>query len=158
MCFYDDLGDQRGLQINPDLFRKFYKPYYHKIWSEIKDRKKDVYIFLHSCGNISELIPDFIECGLDVLHPLQPETVDVYALEREYSNDIVFWGTMSNQHTLTRGTREDIFNEVKDRVEKIGSTGRLVLSPSNILSSDVPLQNIVCFHEACDRYCSNQPH
>jgi len=156
LCFYDDLGDQRGLQINPQTFRKFYKPFYKKIWNKIKSSAKDAYIFLHACGNISELIPDFIECGLDVLHPLQPETMDIYRLGKEYSKDLVFWGTMSNQYTLTRGKREDIFSEVRERVEKIGSTGRLILSPSNTLGSKVPLKNIDCFYEACERYCGNQ--
>jgi uroporphyrinogen decarboxylase len=153
LCFYDDLGYQNALQINPDIFRKYYKPYYKKIWKIIKQKHSDRYIFLHACGNVSEIIPDLIECGLDILHPLQPETMDIYKLTRTYSKDLLFWGTMSNQRTLTKGTKEDIYHEVKDRVRNIASVCRLILGSSNTLGKDVPVENINYFRDACEKYC-----
>jgi len=153
LCFYDDLGSQNGLQISPEIFRRFYKPYYKNLWQKIKSNHKDKYIFLHSCGNITEIIPDLIECGLDILHPIQPETMNIYEIVRKYKNDLVFWGTMSNQKTFPIGSKEDIFKEVKDRVINIGNLGRLILGSSNTLGKDVPLQNIGYFAEACKKYC-----
>ena len=155
LCFYDDLGAQTSLQFDPEMFRRFYKPFYKKIWSSIKEKNSNAYVFLHACGNISEIIPDLIECGLDILHPLQPETMDVYALSSRYAKDLVFWGTMSNQYTLTRGSKDDIVREVRERIEKIGSTGRLILGSSNTLGRDVPVQNIDYFREACMEYCGH---
>lgn len=92
LYFYDDLGSQNGLQISPEIFRKFYKPYYKNLWQKIKSDFKEKYIFLHSCGNIAEIIPDLIECGLDILHPIQPETMNIYEIVQKYKNDLVFGG------------------------------------------------------------------
>ena len=156
LCFYDDLGYQNSLQINPDIFRKYYKPHYKKIWDIVKQKYNDRYIFLHACGNISEIIPDLIECGLDMLHPIQPETMDIYKLARTYAKDLIFWGTMSNQHTLTKGKREDIYDEVKDRVRNIAGSCRLILGSSNTLGRDVPVENISYFRDACEKYCRKE--
>jgi len=60
------------MAISPETFRVFYKPHYKRIWGMIKSRWKDRYIFLHSCGNIAPIIPDLIECGLDVLIQFSP--------------------------------------------------------------------------------------
>jgi uroporphyrinogen decarboxylase len=153
LCFYDDLGSQNGLQISPEIFRKFYKPYYKNLWQKIKAESSGKYIFLHSCGNIAEIIPDLIECGLDILHPIQPETMNIYDIVSEYKKDLVFWGTMSNQKTFPSGSRADIIKEVKDRVSNIGSQSSLILGSSNTLGKDVPIENIKYFIEACKIYC-----
>jgi uroporphyrinogen decarboxylase len=153
LCFYDDLGSQNGLQISPEIFRKFYKPFYKNLWQKIKSNHKDKYIFLHSCGNIAEIIPDLIECGLDILHPIQPETMDIYDIVEKYKNDLVFWGTLSNQKTFPVGSKRDIFQEVKDRVSNIASQAGLILGSSNTLGKDVPVENIRYFAEACKKYC-----
>lgn len=153
LCFYDDLGFQNGLQINPEIFRKFYKPYYKKLWQKIKSNFNDKYIFLHSCGNIAEIIPDFIECGLDILHPIQPETMNIYDIVKKYKDALVFWGTMSNQKTFPYGSKKDIFNEVKDRVLNIGNQSGFILGSSNTLGRDVSIDNIKYFTKACKIYC-----
>jgi uroporphyrinogen decarboxylase len=153
LCFFDDLGAQKDLQISPVIFRKFYKPFYKKIWGRIKEITNHTYIFLHSCGNIAKIIPDLIDCGLDILHPIQPETMNAHKIIQEYKKDLVFWGTMSNQVTLTRGTRADIFNEVKERVKSFGNSGKFILGSSNTLGRDVPIENIHHFRCACEKYC-----
>lgn len=79
--------------------------------------------------------------------------MNIYEIVRKYKNDLVFWGTMSNQKTFPIGSKEDIFKEVKDRVINIGNLGRLILGSSNTLGKDVPLQNIGYFAEACKKYC-----
>jgi hypothetical protein len=60
---------------------------------------------------------------------------------------------MSNQRTLTKGTKEDIYHEVKDRVRNIASVCRLILGSSNTLGKDVPVENINYFRDACEKYC-----
>ena len=90
---------------------------------------------------------------MDILHPIQPETMDVHSITKKYSKDLVFWGTMSNQHTFPKGTKKDIFDEVKDRVQQIGKNSRLILSSSNTLGRDVSVENINYFRDACRKYC-----
>jgi len=79
--------------------------------------------------------------------------MDLRAAAREYSKDLSFWGTVSVQRTLPQGTREQIFQEVRDRVDLFGRRGGLILSPANTLGKDIPLRNIGYFIEACRRYC-----
>ncbi len=152
LCFYDDLGSQKGLQISPAIFKRFYKPHYKKIWQKIKSEFPNKLIFLHSCGDISEIIPDLIECGLDILHPIQLETMDVYKMNEIYGRGLIFWGTISNQKTFPFGGRNDIFSEVKERINLIGKENSLIISPSNIIGKDVPIKNIMYFIEACKKF------
>jgi len=152
LAFYDDAGTQSSLQIGPELWRKFIKPAWKDIISEIKKRNPDTITFLHSCGNISSIIPDIIEVGFDVLHPLQPETMDLDSIVSSYAGKIAFWGTVSNQRTMPFGTCEEVRAEVKERMLNIGKCGGFILSPSNILGPEVPIKNIDAFVEEASRW------
>ena len=115
LSFYDDLGTQSSLFISPEIFRRFYKPHYRRIWGRAKALNPDALIFLHACGNVAAIIPDLIECGLDILNPVQPEAMDPDWVSREYGRDLALWGTMSVQRTFPFGGREDIFREVREQ-------------------------------------------
>ncbi|HEB32763.1 MAG TPA: hypothetical protein ENI15_18105 [Spirochaetes bacterium] len=154
LSFYDDFGAQDRLQIDPAHWRKFVKPGWAKIWKKVRENDPDTIIFLHSCGCIEEVVPDLIEIGLDVLHPIQPETMDVYKIAGNYQKDLAIWGTISCQKTIPFGTPGDVESEIKDRVEKIGKKGGLLISPANIMGPEVPMENIRAYHEACEKYCN----
>ena len=149
---YDDLGAQRSLQMSPDFYRKYIKPAWKRIWDEIKRLRPDAIIFQHSCGCIQDIIPDMIEIGLDALHPIQPETMDVYKIAENYQKDIAIWGTVSAQKTMPCGTPEDVDNEIRERMERIGKKGSFLLSPANTLGSEVPMENVQAFADAARKY------
>ena len=65
--FGDDLGTQRSLMISPDMFRKYIKPCYEKIFGFLKEH--GVYVYMHSDGRIVEIMEDLMECGVDVVNP-----------------------------------------------------------------------------------------
>jgi uroporphyrinogen decarboxylase len=153
LCFYDDLGTQTSMAISPAVFRRFYKPHYKRIWGAVKSRFPDSFIFLHACGNIREIIPDLVECGLDILNPVQPEAMDVAAIARQFAKDLAFWGSVSVQNTLPRGSALQIEREVRKRIDEVGSRGALILSPANTMGRDVAPQNIAAFVDACRRHC-----
>lgn len=153
LSFYDDFGAQDKLQINPKHWRQYVKPAWARIWEEVKKRNKDTIIFLHSCGCIEEIIPDLIEIGLDVLHPIQPETMDVYQISNLYQKDLALWGTISCQKTIPFGKPEDVDREIKERMERIGKKGGFIVSPANIMGPEVPFENITAFWKACEKYC-----
>jgi len=149
---YDDFGMQTGLQISPQHWRRYIKPGWKRIWDAVRKASPSVIIFLHSCGGIEGIIPDLIEIGLDVLHPIQPETMDVYKVCAKYQEDIAIWGTVSCQQTMPLGTPGDIDQEIKERVQRIGSRGGFVLSPANVLGPEVPLENVTAFIQAARKY------
>ena len=78
--FGDDWGFQDRLMIQPDLWRRIFKPRYRRIFDAA--RAADLVVMMHSCGNIIEILPDLIEIGLQVVHPLQPEAMDVEYCDR----------------------------------------------------------------------------
>lgn len=148
----DDLGSQRGLLISPDMWRELFKPRLKRIIDAAKNTRSDIAFFLHSDGDIQEIIPELIEIGVDILNPIQPEVMDPAEVKRAYGNDLIFFGAISVQHTLPLGTPDDVFNEVKLRMETIGAGGGYLMTPSHLVNADIPWENIVAFFEAADKY------
>ncbi|MCD4679719.1 MAG: hypothetical protein K8S00_04960, partial [Bacteroidales bacterium] len=92
--FSSDHGMQDRLLVSPDMYRKFFKEPYTRVFREVKKIAPNAKIFLHSCGSVRVLIPDFIEMGVDILNSLQPKAVgmDSFELKKEFGDEIVFHG------------------------------------------------------------------
>ena len=139
----DDYGQQAGLIMRPDHWRRFFKPGLRAMTDAIKFGGK--YVYFHSCGNIEEIIPDLIEIGVDIINPLQPEVMDVFRLKREYGADITFHGGVSEQHTLNFGTPDDVEREMRDKMARLGKGGGYILAPSQGMTANVPVENAARF-------------
>ncbi len=148
----DDLGSQRGLLISPDQWRELFKPRLKRIIDAVKNTNPETKFFLHSDGMIIEIIPDLIEIGVDILNPIQPEVMNPAEIKEQFGDKLVFFGAISVQHTLPFGTPEDVFSEVKLRMETIGRNGGYIMTPSHMVNADIPWENIVAFYEAADKY------
>lgn len=144
----DDIGSQHGLLMSLEHYRKFLKFRLKKVIEAAKSINSHIQVFYHSDGNIEEAIPDLIEIGVDILNPIQPECMDPAHIKLKYGKELSFWGAISLQKTLPFGTRDEIFQEVKLRVETIGRGGRYVLAPAHVIGSDVSWQNVVALCEA----------
>ena len=144
----DDYGHQRGPLISPKHFRMFFRPRLRQIFQAIRKTGKKA--FLHSCGDVSAFIPDFIEAGLEVLHPVQPEAMDVFAAKREYGKDLCLYGGVSTQRTLPRGTPDDVRRETRRAMEELAAGGGYILAPALDLPHDTPMENIEAFLEAAN--------
>ncbi len=147
---YEDLGSQKGPLISPAMYRKFVKPRQKKLYSFIK-KKAPVYIFLHSCGSIYELIPDIIETGVDILNPLQFNTpnMDTLKLKKEFGDVLTFWGGgIDTQQTLPKGNTMQVRDEVKRQIDILSPGGGFVFSTVHNIQPDVPPENIVAMMEA----------
>jgi uroporphyrinogen decarboxylase len=146
----DDFGMQTGLIISPQLWRKYFKPRYQKLFRELKNAG-NVYIFFHSDGNIEQIIPDLIEIGVDILDPVQPECMDVIRLKELYGHRLTFHGTISIQKTLPFGKVDDVKNEVITRIKTLGYNGGLVIAPKQLMY-DVPIENILALYDTAKKY------
>jgi uroporphyrinogen decarboxylase len=141
--FGDDWGQQAGLIIDPDLWRKFFKQRLRKLYDEVHSAGLPVSI--HSCGDITEIIPDLIEIGVNMICPLQAEALDFNFLKKEYGKYIAFWGGVSTQKTLPHGSPDDVRKEIRERIRVLGKGGGYILAPSHELQGDVPLENMLAF-------------
>lgn len=139
-----DLGHESAMFINPELWREIFKPKLKKIISET--RKKGVFYYLHSDGNIQEIIPDLIECGIDILNPIQPECMDPAQIKKLYGHQLVLDGTMSLQRTFAFGNENMIKAEIENRITMCGYNGGLILGPSNAFSEDIDIEKILFFY------------
>lgn len=145
LCFYDDVGMQSGMQISPDLWRKYVKTAWKEVLDAVRAETPRAKTFLHSCGNIREIIPDIIDLGFDVLHPLQPECMDLKQIRRDFSKYIVICATISAQRTLPFGKPKEVRAEVRRLKSTFAPDNRCILCPSNMVQPETPWENILAF-------------
>lgn len=146
----DDLGTQMAPILSPELYRERIKPYHKRLYSYIKE-KSGAFVFLHSCGSVYRLIPDLIEAGIDILNPVQVSAaeMDTKKLKKEFGDVLVFWGGgCDTQSVLPRGTRQQIRDEVKRRIDEMAPGGGFVFVQVHNILPDVPPENIMAMYEA----------
>ncbi len=144
----DDVGGQADMLISPRTWRRFLKPRLAQFIAELKRINPQVKVAYHSDGNIRRIIPELIEIGLDVLNPIQPACMDPAQLKREYGNNLCFWGSLDEQHTLPFGSPQDVRREVLSRLDTLGRQGGLILGPTHHVQLDTPLENFWAMQDA----------
>lgn len=152
--FGDDLGMTSGPFMDPDTFRKFFKPRY-KILCDYVKKHSNMKIFLHSCGSIKQYIPDLIEAGFDILNPVQTNCYDMdpLILKKEFGKDITFWGGgVDTTSILNRATPEDVRKDVLKRCEIFSKDGGFVFAPIHNILSEVSPQNIIASYNAVKEF------
>ncbi|TFG60742.1 MAG: hypothetical protein E4H36_11575 [Spirochaetales bacterium] len=140
----DDLGTQVGPFFSADMFHALLKPMYKKLFGVYKAAGKKM--MMHSCGCITQFLPDLIECGLDVIEPVQP-CMGLPFIKKEYGKDLTFWGGIDTQDLLPFGSPERIRKEAAEVIRLLGKGGGHIIAPSQEIMNDVPLQNIVALVE-----------
>jgi uroporphyrinogen decarboxylase len=152
---YDDLGWQHGLLISAETYRRYVKPRHTELFSFIKSHSHAT-VFLHACGAVYELIPDFIETGVDILNPVQVSAAgmgDTRKLKQEFGDELTFWGGgVDTQAVLPRGTPQEVKEEVKRRIDDLAPDGGFVFSAVHNIQPDVPPENIMAMWEAWQEY------
>ena len=142
----DDYGTQHGPLISPKDWRSLIKPLLREIYESAKRCNRT--IFHHTCGNILPIIPDLVDIGLDILHPIQPEAMDILHIKREFGRDLTLCGGVPTQDLLPRGTPEEIRREVRRLQKHMGKGSGYILEPGITLQADIPLENLVAVIDA----------
>jgi uroporphyrinogen decarboxylase len=144
--FGDDWGYQRGLLMSPDMWRQFIKPRIARMYGRAHELGWDV--FIHSCGNVTAILDDIVEAGVDVFNPFQPEVIDLGRVIEQQAGKLAFYGGLSIQKTLPFGSREEVRREVEHRLGLAGRFGGYIVSPSHDMPPDVPVENVLAMLEA----------
>jgi uroporphyrinogen decarboxylase len=144
----DDVGTQDRMLMSPAAWRRFLKPRLAEFISALKKQNPKVIIAYHSDGCIYPIIPELIEIGVDVLNPVQPQSMDPEKLKRAYGDKLCFWGTIDIQQTLPYGTPAEVKAEVVERLRTIGKNGGLILGPTHNVQLDTPVENFRAMVEA----------
>ena len=107
--------------------------------------------FKHSCGAVRSLVRHFIDCGFDILNPVQCSAagMEAEALKADFGDDIVFWGGgVDTQRTLPFGTPEEVRAEVLSRCETLSRNGGFVFNTVHNLQARTPIENLVAMFDA----------
>jgi uroporphyrinogen decarboxylase len=150
----DDIAGQNGLLISPRSYRRYLKPLHKELCDYIHART-DAKIFMHSCGAIREVIPDFIDVGIDIINPVQVSAakMDSVELKREFGNDIVFWGGgVDTQRVLGEGTPDEVRAEVRRRLADFMPGGGFIFNTVHNIQANVPPENLVAMWETLREY------
>ena len=143
---YGDFADQRSLMLSPKTFRKLLKPVLADAAARLKAINPDILLFLHSDGNLWEVLPDLIECGFAAIHPIQLECMDMLEVKRVYGDRLTLFGGISVQSELPFLKPDEVRALVRRRIEELGSDGGFMLAPTNSIMPDVPRENTVAMY------------
>lgn len=149
----DDVATQHGLMMSPTVYRQLLKEPTRRIIRAAKEVNPDVLIFMHCDGNVGELIEDYIDIGVDILNPIQPECNDFDRIADLYSDRLSFWGGIGTQSTMPFGTPDEIRAAVAHMNHRFKEKGGMLIAPSHILEPEVPWENVIAFvNEAKGRH------
>lgn len=149
----DDQGTQSSLMISPKMFREFIKPRLKSLIDTIKETA-DVKVLMHCDGSIVKIIPDLIEIGVDILNPIQPvvkDMEDTKALKEEFGDQICFHGSMDVQQVMVQSSVDEIREEVKLRINDLGTNGGFIIAPCHNINVDIPIENTLAMFEEAQK-------
>jgi len=141
----DDMGTQERPMCRPQLVEDFSAPFIRRFCDFIHENS-DIKVFMHNCGSIRPLIPILIECGVDVLNPVQISAADMNPaqLKKEFGERIVFWGGgCDTQNVLGFARPEEVRSNVESLTAVFKPGGGFVFNPVHNIMGDVPPENIV---------------
>lgn len=149
-----DFGTQNSSFCSVATFQELWMPYYKRVnnWVHRNTKWKT---FKHSCGAVGKFIPSMIECGFDILNPVQCSAagMDPETLKQTYGRDIVFWGGgVDTQHTLPFGTPAEVREQVLRRCETFAPGGGFVFNAVHNVQAATPVTNIVAMIEAVKEF------
>jgi hypothetical protein len=149
-----DFGTQNGLFVSKKIYIQLYKPFQKKIndWIHENTSWKT---FMHNCGSIKSLIPDFIDAGFDILNPVQisANDMDPAELKKEFGKDIVFWGGgIDTQKTLAFCKPKEIREEVKKLMDIFRPNGGFVFGTVHNIQANVPIDNVITMIDTYKSY------
>lgn len=143
----DDIGTQTAPFFSIEIFREFFKPYYKRLIH--KAHELGTHFWLHSCGNIEAFLPEFIEIGLDVIHPIQKNTMNEGEIADKYGDQICILSGIDVQYLMAFGSPDEVRQEVRFLKSTFARPeGRLMLTMGNGSTEDWKLENLEAMYEA----------
>ena len=148
LCTGDDFGSQNASLISPSMWKAFLKPGF-QAFVEL-GRQHGSQVMHHTCGSVSTLIPDMIECNLDILQSLQPEAADMdpRSLKSRFGDKLCFQGGISIQKILPHGSAEEVRRHVKNVLEEMSPGGGYIACTSHNIQADTPISNLAALFES----------
>jgi uroporphyrinogen decarboxylase len=137
--FWEDMCFKSGPLISPDMFKKYMVPRYRRVTDALRKHDVDI-IFVDSDGNIEQLLPLWMEAGVNMIWPLEIAAGnDPVALRKEYGKDLILGGGIDKMALI--GSEKDIEKEVMSKVPYLLEQGGYFPSVDHFVPPDVSLEN-----------------
>ena len=130
--------------------RTWLKPRMSRVIEAAREIQPDLAVLCDSDGDVSNIIDDLLEIGVNAISPMQPECMDLDAIYRRYQGRLVFWGTIGVQKTMPFGSPADVRRAVRYSIETYDRNGGLVIGRAHVTSPDIPWENVTAFFEAVE--------
>lgn len=145
----DDVASQHGLLMSKDMWRTHLKPRLKRVIDTVREHQQGpIRVSYHSDGDVTNLIEDFIEIGIDILNPLQPECMDIDDVAARFGDRIGLFGGIGTQTTMPFGTPDDVRAAVAKLADVTRRGCAVLAAPTHVLEPDVPDDNIDALVEA----------
>ena len=145
----DDVGSQQSLLLSREMWQEHLRPRLRTVIAAAREGTKQPWIAYHSDGAIAPLVSDLIDCGVQILNPIQPECVDIEAFFAGFHDKLAFWGGIGTQTTMPFGSASDVKSAVEGLLCLAARHNvRFIPAPTHYLEPDVPVDNIIAFLRA----------
>jgi len=148
-----DIAGQQGPLISPAMWRHWLLPMMRDTFAAAKAVRPDLLISYHSDGNVESFVEDFVELGVDILNPCQPECMDIFALKERYGDRLAFHGGIGLQSWFPFGTPQQVRDAVRRTIDHMAANGGgYICSPAQPIRPEVPWENIIAMVETVREY------
>jgi uroporphyrinogen decarboxylase len=152
VTFGDDFGTSTDSYMSPEDFRSLIKPYFRDLIGRIKEQFPHIKFYLHSHGQVMDLVPDFIDCGIDILNPILPlDNMDPVVLKREFGSQLTFEGGIDIEHILPFGTLDEVKEHVKEVIDILAPGGGFIFK-AQAISCVIPPENLITTYKLALEY------
>lgn len=148
----DDFGGHDGLIVSNEIWEEVVRPVFER-YLEIP-RKHGTHLYLHSCGGVRKLLPEFISLGADVLDPIQTRAAGMApeGLKKDFGPLITFCGALDEELLLRQATPRRVEQGVKDLLEVMAPGGGFILGPSHKIKVETPVENVMAMYKAAGQW------
>jgi uroporphyrinogen decarboxylase len=148
----DDMGTQESQLISVAAYVRHLKPRL-KRWVDLIHRHGKKVLF-HTDGAARPFVPHLIECGIDLLNPIQHicPGMDRAGLKRDFGSQVVFHGGVENQQVLPFGSVDDVRREVITCLQTLGAGGGYIPSSCHNIQAGTPPENVVAMVETVQQW------
>ena len=134
----DDLGYRNGLMFSPRHFRELVMPAHKKLCDFCHEH--GISTFLHTCGNVNEVVDDLVEVGWDYLQPIEVKSgMDVIQLKRDYGDRLALMGGI-DVRIMADGTDDEIEEEVNSKLSIAKEHGGYLYHSDHSVPDNVSFQ------------------
>ena len=147
--YSDDIAYISGLMMSPTILLKYFFPWLKKIGDMAKSSNKP--LIYHTDGILFDVMDDIIDCGVDALHPIEPQAMAIAEVKQRYGDRLCLIGHV-DVDLLARGSTEQVREQVRKNIEEAAYNGGYCVGSGNSIPDYVKYENYIAMLEAAKEF------